>query len=304
MSKEFEYRKMLDRVDVVSLRLLSMLIREPNLSACAARLGISQPTASRKLALLREIIGDPLLIRSGSGLRLTDHAKKLDTTLAKLLALVETSLEAAQFDPRTDGGHLKIAGTDYAAHVMMVPLVRDLATAAPNLTIEFVPLVPETFHAMREGDVDLAFIADVPTPEDFVRQYLFDDHWIALIPSGHPLALETSPMSREELAQEQCAEFSYPTTAAMVQDKITTESRAKFATSFIGVLPQLVHECALIAPLPARLARSVSTSGLTQRMIEDAPSFRYFAIWHELKSSSPIRRFVAARSQLCSSTAC
>ena len=295
MGNENEYFERLSSVDVTSLRLLALLVRQPNLSAAAQQLSISQPTASRKLAALRQIIGDPLLVRSGAGLKVTDHASKIAPELDRLIAAIESTLAPSRFDPATDRIRLTVAGTDYAVFVVAITLMRDLARTAPGIAIDIVPLVPSTFEAMREGAVDLALYANVVAPEDFVRQYLFDDRWVALIPSGHPLAKGKGPIDPKELALVPRAEFSYPSPTAMIPETVMADGPLKLTTPHMGVLPRVVTELGLVASLPERLARTEVTDGIAIRPFVKSRAFKYYAIWHERKTASPARRFVVQR---------
>ncbi|MFX4635613.1 LysR family transcriptional regulator, partial [Acinetobacter baumannii] len=47
---------------------LALLLQTKSVTRTALRLGLSQPSVSRSLAHLREILGDPLLVRSGGGM--------------------------------------------------------------------------------------------------------------------------------------------------------------------------------------------------------------------------------------------
>nr|MDQ3034011.1 LysR family transcriptional regulator [Myxococcota bacterium] len=51
-------------VDLNLLVALDALLEERSVTRAARRLGLSQPAASHALARLRELAGDPLLVRS------------------------------------------------------------------------------------------------------------------------------------------------------------------------------------------------------------------------------------------------
>src|SRR3569833_3228986 len=78
----------LNSLDLNLLTALDALLREANVSRAALRIGLSQPAASHALQRLRDIFGDPLLVRTGARMELTPRAQALRVPLALALVLV------------------------------------------------------------------------------------------------------------------------------------------------------------------------------------------------------------------------
>ena len=57
-----------DKIDLHLIRVLHTVLTERSVSKAAIRLGMYQPAVSASLKKLRELAGDPLLVRSGSGM--------------------------------------------------------------------------------------------------------------------------------------------------------------------------------------------------------------------------------------------
>jgi len=57
-----------DKIDLHLIRVLHTVLTERNVSRAAVRLGMHQPAVSAALKRLRELSGDPLLVRSGGTL--------------------------------------------------------------------------------------------------------------------------------------------------------------------------------------------------------------------------------------------
>src|SRR5688572_19876343 len=70
------------RVDLNLLVTLDALLAERSVTRAAARLGVTQPAVSHALGRLREMLGDPLLLRSGREMELTPRAEALAEPLA------------------------------------------------------------------------------------------------------------------------------------------------------------------------------------------------------------------------------
>jgi len=65
---------MLKEMDTRQLRVLRALLEECSVTQAARKLDQSQPNVSLPLRKLRDIIGDPVLVRIGSKLVPTEHA--------------------------------------------------------------------------------------------------------------------------------------------------------------------------------------------------------------------------------------
>src|SRR5689334_11663617 len=63
--------------------------RERRVTRAAQRAGVTQSAMSRRLARLRGLLGDPLLVRTGRGMVLTQRASALAAPLARALADLE-----------------------------------------------------------------------------------------------------------------------------------------------------------------------------------------------------------------------
>jgi len=67
----------LTSLDLNLLVALDALLKEANVSRAALRIGLSQPALSHALQRLRDLIGDPLLVRNGARMELTRRAQGL-----------------------------------------------------------------------------------------------------------------------------------------------------------------------------------------------------------------------------------
>src|SRR5687767_11829569 len=82
-------------VDADLLMVLHAVLDSGSVSVAARRLHVSQSAVSNSLARLRELLDDPLLVRSGRRLVPTPRAARM----APLLAAAALQLKAAVIDP-------------------------------------------------------------------------------------------------------------------------------------------------------------------------------------------------------------
>ena len=103
-------------------------------------MGLSQSAMSAALARLRGVFSDPLLVRSGRNLALTQGAEELIIPIREILGRIEQTIsERPQFNPATASRSFSISASDYATLVLLVPFVRRLLVEAPNITIHILP---------------------------------------------------------------------------------------------------------------------------------------------------------------------
>src|SRR5262245_39247451 len=88
----------LNALDLNLLVALDALLREASVSRAAMRIGLSQPATSHALQRLRELIRDPLLVRTGARMELTPRALALRAPLAQALDQVRGLFVPDAFD--------------------------------------------------------------------------------------------------------------------------------------------------------------------------------------------------------------
>src|SRR3954471_5520200 len=80
-------------VDLNLLVVLRALLTERHVTRAASRVGLSQSATSHALSRLRELYGDPLLVRSGRQLSLTPRAQRLLPTLERGLSDLKVAID-------------------------------------------------------------------------------------------------------------------------------------------------------------------------------------------------------------------
>jgi DNA-binding transcriptional LysR family regulator len=126
----------LRRIDLNLLVILDALLSEQHVTRAAERLHLSQPAVSHALARLRDLLGDPLLVRAGASLVPTSRALELMAPLAEALAQVQSLLAPNAFDPATAKRTFRLAMSDYGAAIVLPGLIRTLRHEAPGIDLQ------------------------------------------------------------------------------------------------------------------------------------------------------------------------
>src|SRR5437667_9637383 len=176
----------LNSLDLNLLVALDALLREANVSRAAMRIGLSQPAASHALQRLRDLIGDPLLVRNGARMELTPRAAALRAPLAQALDQIRGLFTADDFDAARSERHFRLMMPDLAVELLVPPLMEKVTKLAPNVTIDVVPwrssaiVTPEFART-----IDLV-ISIGDAFREFHRQRLYTDSDALAVRRGHP----------------------------------------------------------------------------------------------------------------------
>lgn len=192
----------LRNVDLNLLVVLDALLSERNVSRAGERIGLSQSAMSAALARLREVFGDPLLVRVGRDLALTRNAEELIVPLREALGKIEqTILRKPVFDPKVDARTFSIAASDYAGLVLLTHFVRMIAAEAPNVTIH---LLPRSRDAARVLQTDQADIVIEPSElfgeTEFPSSPIFHDRWLCAVDADNA-SVSGKRMTKEQFSQ-------------------------------------------------------------------------------------------------------
>ena len=179
----------LSGLDLNLLPALEALLRLRNVTQAAAEVGLSQPAMSRALGRLRELFGDPLLVRSGGGLATTVAAESLGPKVASALSEVRNLFRTAEFDPAMLARTFRVAASDAQTVLFGPPLIARLLREAPGVDLRFEPIGRDIIARVERGAVDLVFAtAATPLPPGVQSDIVASDRLALVMRRGHPAA--------------------------------------------------------------------------------------------------------------------
>src|ERR1700751_3462564 len=127
-------------IDHRLLRVLCAVVETRSVSHAADRLGITQPTASYLLGRLRELLRDPLFIKSSGGMTPTPKSLGLYREIRRGLDILDAAFAPATFDPAHSERTFRLAMIDIGELVFLPPILHRLQAVAPRVTIESIPM--------------------------------------------------------------------------------------------------------------------------------------------------------------------
>src|SRR5580704_9992352 len=175
-------------------------MRDRSVTRAGQRLGLSQPAMSHALTRLRHMLKDELFVRSPNGMMPTPRAEQLATPIRFALEGLQQSLEPTQFEPAKATATFRIAVDNYAAIVLVAPIVEYVARTAPGVTLDFRPSgtlnLPEL---LDRSELHLAIGPPCIKGERFSLRRLLQDQFVVVHRKGHPAA-RAREFSTEKLA--------------------------------------------------------------------------------------------------------
>lgn len=267
------------------LRLFDLLVKTGSVTRSAEALGQSQPTISIWLGQMREMLQDPLFVRTPAGMQPTPHAQALYPLVQQALACVQQLTERVpRFTPAESTRRFRIAMTD-ASHVTLLPqLLAHLRAAAPGVRIEAARIEADTARAMAAGEADLAIGLVPGLDAGFFQQTLFTQDWVCLVNPRHP-RLATGRLTIRQYQQEPHVGIVSGTgqqlLAATLREQGVQRPLQLELPGFLG-LPAILSTTDLVATLPRQIGETLArTAGL--RVLKcplPIPSFQVKQHWH------------------------
>jgi DNA-binding transcriptional LysR family regulator len=172
--------------DLNLLVALDALLRERNVTRAGQRIGLSQPAMSGTLARLRDLFHDDLLVRVGRNLELTPLAQELCEPLRECIERIADMMDQRRtFAPARERRSFTIAASDYAAFLLLPPLLDRLAREAPGITVKFTQLDTHSQELLANDRIDFVVMpSEIETNNP--GELLFMDHWVCAAWANHP----------------------------------------------------------------------------------------------------------------------
>jgi DNA-binding transcriptional LysR family regulator len=163
----------------------------------AARLRLSQPAVSERMARLERDLGRPLFLRGGRGVRLTAAGERLLPYAERCLALAGEAVAVVRAE--RDRPRVRVAlHATFAPSV--VPRVLDaLAPLDVDVTCTDAHS-EEVVRGLDDDTVDVGFVVPGPYPHTLTVEPFLTDPVVCVTRPGHPLAAGGGPLRIRDLA--------------------------------------------------------------------------------------------------------
>jgi len=287
----------LESIDLDRVLALHWLLEEAHVSRAARRMSTSQPAMSRTLSALRDLLGDPLLVRSGRAMVRTPFGDALRPRLSVAVTELRTVLRDPEpFSPETATGAFRVAITDYAATLVITAWNACVRPEAPRLDLELVPFGPTTAEEGIRGELDIAIAGTgVPGIDDrYVVKPFLAETFVSVVRRGHALSRHKVSLSRFA-ALDHVLVVTGSGQVSSVDRKLQSRGLARRIAlrvpSFWTAL-HAVRDSDAVTTLPKRFVDIAGLDIAVLRLADEIPGFSLDLVWHPRNTTSPRHRFV------------
>jgi len=286
--------------DLNLLLALNALLEEGNVTRAGERIGVTQSAMSHALARLRAALGDPLFVRVPGGMKPTPRAAAMAEPLSRALADLGRALAApAVFVPANSRRRFVVVTDDYLERLLLPRIMSRIWEHAPGIDVQVVPVDTRLANDLISGrsDVIISVQGVVGKLPGAFTQHLFEERFVCLVRSGHPLA-------RQKLTLERYVAFPHVLVApagkpGSIVDtalaRVQLRRRVALTVPHFLAAPHIVAESDMVLTVGERLARGLGGAFSVLVPPLKLPTFHVALYWHERNQIDPAHQWFRAQ---------
>lgn len=291
-------------LDLNLLIILQTLLEVRHVTRASEQLNMSQPKVSRALQKLREVFGDPLLVRTLNGYDLSARARRMQPELDQILKNLNQLVSEEGFDPATSHDTVRFYAVDLEVIAFLPALMNRLRAQAPHMTLDIRSEPRDHFDLLAAGEVHFSLTGNQPNTmqDQFRGMPLARSGMVCLMSKDHPLA--NGPLQLDDYL---ACYHGYVTVTnqgpAIIDRFLHSIGHQRQLTTRLPSFTSAAHFCEstdilvampeIIAPMITR-GRNLTYKPLPEEIVLEDVEFGLY--WHERYHNDPMCRWV--RSQL------
>ena len=292
-----------NQLDLNLLRVFDAIYQMRSVTVAASNLHLTQPAVSKQLNRLRELLEDPLFVRTNDGMAPTPRAEALSGPIRQAMSEVRNAIERQLgFDPALSDRTFRIFLSDLGQMVFLPKLLELIAREAPNVNIHTVQVPPSRMRAvaLESGDVDLAVGYFEEFEGSIHQQVLFEEHYVGIVRANHPTIRET--LSFEQFLRTPHLVYQPSGGGHASQDSVVdkafwaagVERHVAVRVAHTMGITSIVSNTDLLVVVPHRLARACGdlVDVAVLELPIDIPSFNIAQYWHDRFHTDPGNRWL------------
>lgn len=186
-------------INITHLKAFHAVASEGGFSKAARALRVSQPTLSQQVRGLEDRYRVRLLERRGQGVETTEFGDELLALTAQIFSGVDAAEKILQGGRDTVTGHLRLGAVGPQKVVQLMSAFRE-RYPDPNLNL-MTTGNPDLYRALRDREVDIAIVAELPDENEFHAIVVTDEPVVAMAANGHPFSKNKQTTLKELAGQ-------------------------------------------------------------------------------------------------------
>jgi DNA-binding transcriptional LysR family regulator len=293
-----------DHLDLHLIRILYMLLSEKSVSRVALKLNQPQPSISASLRKLRELTGDPLLVRGARGMVPTKHGESLLKPAKHILVETERLfVQKLPFAAQQEARTFHIAAPDYLDSQFLPNVVAGLRRESPKSRIVIHGLATDIdyIRLLSDGDLDLVIANWEEPPAHLHLSKLFEDSIACFMRNDCAYAKRTGP---DEMTVEDYLSLPHVAPAQTLSgyhgviegflSKQNMQRNVVVQSAFFGLIPYMLTQTDLVLTTGQQFLRFYEKTLPLKRYNVPIkfPKMRFYQLWHDRVHQSSEHRWL------------
>jgi DNA-binding transcriptional LysR family regulator len=280
------------------LQLLVMVVEEGSITRAAERLGVTQSAVSHLLDKLRNLLNDPLFVKSGRGIVATDRAERLAREARVLLDEMRRFARVEEFNPAKLQTTYTIAANDFQRDLLLPTLFERLHTQAPGLSLRVINSGVPTAEMLRDEQCQLVISPRPPDASDILQKRLFESEYRVFFDG----ACRQAPRSLDEYQSADHITVTYDPPRQLDIDQLLTSQGIdrRFLVRVPGIagIAPFLRGSRMLATLPGLLENSLLQGMQTCPVPASCHPMPMYMIWHMRYRHDPVHSWVRAELEM------
>ena len=275
--------RLLSRLRLRHLQLLALLGKEPNVARCAKDMHVSQPTASKLLREIEDVLGASLFTRNRRGLQPTLAGIAMTRRAALIVDELGASQTELELALQGATGHLRLGVFPVAMPRLLMQTRERVLRAMPDLVVSIHEGVEvDLLGPLSDGRLDCVLGRIVPNllPPGLRYEVLYHESSVIVCGPDHPIV---RARKKDRLRWLGSSEWSLPALRGapynMVSSLLAHEHlpppRVTTETVSVSITLKLLSCTTLLSILPEVTARELAQAKLLAIVPVPLPASMY-----------------------------
>ncbi|QGZ41396.1 LysR substrate-binding domain-containing protein [Pseudoduganella flava] len=291
-------------LDIHLIRILYLLLVEKNVSRVALKLNQPQPSISASLRKLRELTGDPLLVRGARGMVPTQHGESLLKPAKRILDETENLfVKKTPFEPQEEARTFNIAAPDYLDSQFLPSVVAQLRRGSPKSRVVIHSLGPgvDYIRMLSDGDMDLVIANWDEPPQHLHISKLFEDPIVCTMHAACPYAKRTAGdamtlqdyLALPHVAPSQIVQ-GYGGVIDAFLERQGLRRNVAVESAYFGLIPYMLTQTDLVLTTGRQFVRFYEKTLPLKTFTVPVkfPPMRFYQLWHERVHQAPEHKWL------------
>ena len=176
-------------VNLLQLEALVRLVEERSFSRAAKRMFLTQPSLTKHIRNLEDVLGSKLVHRGSRTLTLTPEGRVICDYARRILKLREEAGDRVMRLRETEAGDLLIAASTIPATYILPRAIGGFRERYPGVRVTIRTADSSAVVEMiLENEAEIGFIGKMPPAGKLVSEALWKDRLTLAVPAAHPWA--------------------------------------------------------------------------------------------------------------------